>query len=359
MAIDLKDISEQVHGLLTASGFTCEMYDSQGMNTPDPREATRFVASFTSYDPQQGDYSILVAVRDEFSRSYIQIESPPLPKGNDFNKVVRLAMLMRHSISQPNNLMVKWKKLNSKINLKDETVNNVTESRDIGKVFGSTKSSFQKVGNARLIIRHSDTVNEEVRGSRWRKIDKIFVENSQGERMRYPALHVAGARAMARHLANEGQFHDEIGEAIQGLSKDYTALKSSARMIRGVDALSEDVMKIREAMESVNNKVRRLSGPRGYTALSSTITEKSMELAANAIAEKVGQMMEACACQGNAHAQAAFETAARYTMSTMPSVEPAFEEDNDFSYDSVNMTEDDELVHIDEAIARLKTLGGF
>ena len=362
MTIDIKDISEQVSGLLKASGFTIKMYDEKGMHTLDPRDATRYVATYKSQKPNVKNWAILVAIRDNFSRSYIQINSPPLLDSGDFNRLVRLVMLIRHSIAKPNNFMVKWTKLNNQINLKDETVNNVTESRDISKVFGSTKSSFQKVGNAKLIIRHSDAVNEEIRGSRWRKIDRIFVENSQGERMRYPAAHVAGARAMARHLANNGQFHDDIGESIQMLSRDYSALKTSSHMLRCAGSLAEDVIRIREAMDVVNTKVRRLSGLRGYTALSGTLTEKSLVVNSNAIAEKVEQMLEACSCHGDTDAQAAFETAARYTTSQMTSIDGSIEDDNEpLSADGFNMGEstEEDIVHIDEAIMRLKQLIRF
>ena len=358
MAIDLKDVAEQIAGVLKANHYTVDLYDAKGQTTADPREATRFVATHDAMEDRNEAWKLLVAIRDDFSRSHIVIKSPQLPSSKDFDQVVKLVLLMRHSIARPNNLGLKWTKESDQINLKDETVNNVTESRDISKPFGSTKSSFQRVGNARLIIRHSDTVNEEVRGSRWRKIDRIFVENNQGERMRYPTIHVAGARAMARHLANEGQFHDDIGEAIKSLSEDYANLKSAAKMMRGIDAIAEDAQRVRMAMETVNGKVRKLSGPRGYSALSSTLTERELNLSSDALSETIERMMEACSCGGNADMRPAFETAARYLTMDDTSVDEAGEVTTEMDADPLPEADDDDLVHIDETIRRLMRLGG-
>jgi hypothetical protein len=210
-----------------------------------------------------------------------------------------------------------------------------------------------------LIIRHSATVNEEVRGSRWRKIDRLFVENAAGERMRYPTIHVAGARAMARHVANEGQFHDEIGEAIQSLSRDYADLKSVIREMRGQDQLVEQAQRLRVAMETVNDKVRRLSGPRGYTALSTTLTEKKqLEFSADAIREAAQALQEACSCGGNPDLLPAFETASRYMMEPENDGGDELPEAEEESLAPEVSEDDDDLVVIDETIRRLLRLSG-
>ena len=45
MAIDLKDVAEQIAGVLKANHYTVDLYDAKGQTTADPREATRFVAT--------------------------------------------------------------------------------------------------------------------------------------------------------------------------------------------------------------------------------------------------------------------------------------------------------------------------
>ena len=53
---------------------------------------------------------------------------------------------------------------------------NVNESR----LYGTPRLSFENVGNARLIVRHNESIDPERRGSRSRHIESIYVENAQG-----------------------------------------------------------------------------------------------------------------------------------------------------------------------------------
>lgn len=61
------------------------------------------------------------------------------------------------------------------------------------KLYGTNKISYQDLGEARLVIRHSQPVNTELAAGRTMHIDSIYVENSQGERFRYPFKHLNGA----------------------------------------------------------------------------------------------------------------------------------------------------------------------
>ena len=79
---------------------------------------------------------------------------------------------------------------------------------------GTTRTTYRPLDKTKMIIRHSKVVDESVPGSRSRNIDIIFIENSQGERFRFPYNYLHGARAMQMHVAKGGNPYDEIGEAI-------------------------------------------------------------------------------------------------------------------------------------------------
>ena len=66
---------------------------------------------------------------------------------------------------------------------------------------GTSKSSFENLDKTKLIIRHSGKVDETVPGARSRQIQSLYIENEDGERFKYPLTHLAGARAMTRHVA--------------------------------------------------------------------------------------------------------------------------------------------------------------
>ena len=94
-------------------------------------------------------------------------------------------------------------------------------------MYGSKNVSFQKLMDTRLIIKHSKAVMDDTTpGARTRNINALFVENQDGERFKYPFIHLAGARAMQRHVANGGLPYDELGKSIVGMSEEIAQLKS-------------------------------------------------------------------------------------------------------------------------------------
>ena len=91
---------------------------------------------------------------------------------------------------------------------------------------GTAKRSYENLDKTRLIIRHSGSVDETVPGARSRQIQSLYIENEDGERFKYPITHLAGARAMTRHVANGGRPHDEFGQHIVSTSEDIAKLNS-------------------------------------------------------------------------------------------------------------------------------------
>lgn len=116
------------------------------------------------------------------------------------------------------------------------------------KLWGTNKTSYQDIDEARIIVKHSRPVNGEIPQGRAHGIDSIFIENSQGERFKYPFKHLNGARAMARHVANNGNPYDSIGEYITGLSEELSKLRMFKNYVGRNPVVSE-------AMDSVQTKV--------------------------------------------------------------------------------------------------------
>lgn len=92
-------------------------------------------------------------------------------------------------------------------------------------LYGSTRSSYQKLENTRLIIRHSKRIEEDNPNNRTRNIEALFIESENGERFLYPFIHLAGARAMQRHCTNGGNPYDDFGQYIVGLSENIYNLR--------------------------------------------------------------------------------------------------------------------------------------
>jgi len=139
--------------------------------------------------------------------------------------------------------------------------NNMNES----KLYGTSRVSYQDIDNARLVIKHTESVNSEIPTGRTQKIGSIFVDNAQGERFKYPYKHIAGARAMARHVAEGGIPHDDFGKHIIGLSEELSKLRKfksymgrSAVMAEGLtdymDVVKERVATVKKTIESLQKK---------------------------------------------------------------------------------------------------------
>ena len=145
-----------------------------------------------------------------------------------------------------------------------EELNRITKLAGLEKapvaegLTGTSKSSFENLDKTRLIIRHKGKVDETVPGSRSRQIQSLYIENEDGERFKYPLTHLAGARAMQRHVSNGGRPHDEFGEHIVATSEDIAKLNSFSRYVTNKDQLNDN------AGDIITQTKLKLENLRGY-----------------------------------------------------------------------------------------------
>lgn len=131
------------------------------------------------------------------------------------------------------------------------------ETMSESKMFGSSKTSYLPLEKTKLIIRHGHPVDESQRGSRSRNIKAIYIENSEGERFKYPFVHLAGAKAMQRHVANGGRPHDEHGKAIVNISEEIIQLNSFKRHVGNHDSMQTEANQIIERTTAKLEELRR------------------------------------------------------------------------------------------------------
>jgi hypothetical protein len=97
---------------------------------------------------------------------------------------------------------------------------------------GSSRTSHRKLENTDLIIRHSEPIDTEQKGARSRKIKNLFIQNSEGERFKFPFVYLPGARAMQRHVANGGYPHDAGGKHIVKCCEEILKLSDFGRKVK-------------------------------------------------------------------------------------------------------------------------------
>jgi hypothetical protein len=124
-------------------------------------------------------------------------------------------------------------------------------------MYGTKTMSFQKLMDTRLIVKHNQAVMDDTQpGARTRNISALFVENQEGERFKYPFIHLAGARAMQRHVANGGLPYDDLGKSIIGMSEEIAQLKSFGNYVVRNDLMNSENNSIVERSTSYLNQIR-------------------------------------------------------------------------------------------------------
>ena len=155
---------------------------------------------------------------------------------------------------------------------KDTILKPVGESvMNESQLYGTRTVSYQKLMDTRLIIKHSHALTDDMApGARSRNISALFVENQDGERFKYPFIHLAGARAMQRHVANGGLPYDDIGKSIVQMSEEIAQLKSFSNYVVRNDLMNSDNNDIVEqstgALERLREQIARLAKQSHYEA---------------------------------------------------------------------------------------------
>ena len=149
------------------------------------------------------------------------------------------------------------------------------------KLYGTSKISYQKVGEARIVIQHTENINQESATGRTQKIGKIYIESADGERFRYPYKHLSGARAMARHVAEGGNTYDDFGKHIVGLSEEMGKLRKfknyMGRSAVMAESLAGYVDVVKERIATVKKTIESLQKPAYYAETVAAFETPMME----------------------------------------------------------------------------------
>jgi hypothetical protein len=139
-----------------------------------------------------------------------------------------------------------------------------------GRMYGTSRSSYENDGDVRLIVRHTGQVDPERRGDRSRKIRAIYVETAEGERFKLPHNNLRYARAMARHVSEGGALMDDFGQHITRIAEECGKLRPFKSSMRRRTFEDQETQAMVEAAFEyhglLNNTLKRMSGRKGYAA---------------------------------------------------------------------------------------------
>ncbi len=150
------------------------------------------------------------------------------------------------------------------------------------KLYGNNRMSYQDLGEARLVIKHSQPINLDLPAGRTMHIESIYIENAQGERFKYPAKHINGARALAEHIKHGGNPYDAIGKHICGLSEELASLRKFKGYVSRQEQLSEAMAnvttRVMERIEEIKKTVQHLQRPAYYEEFAESFEAQEEQL---------------------------------------------------------------------------------
>lgn len=241
MSREIEKIAEALFEKIRSRFENVSIGDEKAKSTTDPEQARFFNFDYVSDDGENfGNVTMSLIDEDSlkiyFSKNISErLDDEQRQKWYDFLRELRffakrnLLTFDTRDISR-SNLQIKdlkhVSKSDSTIDKSDLSIAN--ESR----LYGTSKHSFENVGNARIRIVHTESVNPDQRGGRTRHINAIYVENAQGERFKMEHNKLGGARAMARHIAEGGNPYDPIGGHINSIVQEMSELGRFVRVMK-------------------------------------------------------------------------------------------------------------------------------
>lgn len=284
MAVDFNTVADRVFDQLKGFGHSITIFDEDGKQTANAQKGRYFYST---------DEKFTIEINED--DNVIKIK---YGENTDPAKMQKLQNTIRNGIAKKFILGVDLRPYTGK-DIEPKDVDNMVKVQEsLSPAAGSMKTSYQQTDGAKLIIRHSKPVNEEVRGSRSRNIKALFVENAQGERFRYPHIHLAGARTMVQHVSEGGLPYDEIGQKIIGLSEERNQLLQVARYIK-LNGLQEQANDVQYAVGQRLGEIKGLLGRYSPQQLMSDIHEQDEtnlealqeKLTKNVFDESIGSML--------------------------------------------------------------------
>lgn len=278
---EIDHISEKLYDKIRNRFESLVIGDESTATTNDPEEARFFSFDFVIDGKNYGNMSISIADSKTLKIFYGNNITEEL-EGEDRAEFYDFLLEMRkfakrnlmnfdvHNITRPNLTSKDFEFLSqSESNLEFAELDDLKEAK-MSKMFGSQKSSYQKMEGAKIIVRHKNKVDENVKGARSRNIKAIYIENRDGERFKLSHNYLPGARAMARHVNSGGTPHDSIGNHITEMVSEMASLQKAVRGLRNTSHMMEDAADIFEAVSDrygrLRETIRSLQTVRGYSS---------------------------------------------------------------------------------------------
>jgi len=143
---------------------------------------------------------------------------------------------------------------------------------------GRKASYSDAIPTVKIVIEHSRVIEEGEK--RYRNINKIFLENQEGERYLLDTKKPGVARVYARHIAEGGKVNDDRWNHVHSLCEEYQKMAGFVRATRNGQFNESAQSLVNEGIAhyaSLRESLSRMTGKRGYNAYFESWTPALME----------------------------------------------------------------------------------
>ena len=277
----LDQAAKEIFQILGSFNYTVQLFGEDGAAVEEPEEARRMF----SKEP-----NVMVSIIEDTENSSVNLK---IGNDIDINSIEGLIQSLRTCCTKFT-LNFHVKRYEGEITPKDINETRGYPMNIFEGLYGTSRSSYLKLENARMIIKHSSKIDETKHGARARCIESIFVENAKGERMLFPTNNLLAGRAMAQHVSMGGGFADQVAGQITRMASDFQNLATASQHVfnNGI-ALPEGAGAIREACKQKMAKMRKtfekMSRPNGYTIEAAKMIEMANALIEGTDEEAIDQ----------------------------------------------------------------------
>ena len=284
-------IAEELFNKIRGRFPSVTIGDAEGNVTNEPSQGRYFDFNFISEGRPVGKVSVSLdnkAVAVVYGEDLVATEGN-LIKNNwyDFLKELRMFAKKRTLTFDTRDI--------TKSNLNSRDYKFLAKNRDgdesmkESKLYGTSKLSYQNFDGARLMIKHTEGINQEIAGGRAKKVGSLYIESAEGERFKYPFKHLTGARAMTRHVAEGGKPFDDFGKHIVSMSEEMSKLRKfktyMGRSAVMAESLAQYVDVVKERIATVKKTLESLQRPSYYKETFEAFAPAVMEDVPNDVAE--------------------------------------------------------------------------
>jgi hypothetical protein len=280
MAKNQESINRSLFELLRSRGYAPTLLDTSGKEIPVPEEAEVFQFKFTK---DGEEYGTVTASIDGLHKLVIYFgddvaNSEKENNGGDDSWYKLLNHLKRFSQQHQLSFEVKNRDHLKYDMAKREHMKKQERISEGYYPMGKKASYNDNIPTVKIVIEHSRQIEEGEQ--RYRNVNRIFLENTQGERILAPTTKPGIAQIYARHLAEGGLPHDDRWNHIGSLCEEYQKMAGFVRATRNNQFNESAQQLVNEGInhyQSLRESLSKMRGARGYNAYFESYTPPLME----------------------------------------------------------------------------------